>query len=106
MLNEKYQFHLVLLLKVIFGIVFIFSEPQNLSAFYTFETAFANYNLAIPYFASKQNSIPFSVFANNTDNLLLNYIAFLNPQTFLLDDTCKVVKNWKGILTENLLLKY
>lgn len=48
-----------------------------------------------------ENSIPFPVYANKTDDFLLNYKAFLTPQTILIDDSGRVVKNWKGILNEN-----
>jgi uncharacterized membrane protein YphA (DoxX/SURF4 family)/peroxiredoxin len=51
------------------------------------------------------NSIPFKVYSNNTDNFILNYKTFLTPQTILINDSGKVIKNWKGILTEDALIE-
>jgi peroxiredoxin len=48
-----------------------------------------------------QNSIPFKLYSNFTDNFLLNYKPFLTPQTILIDKNGIVLSNWKGILTEN-----
>jgi len=47
------------------------------------------------------NSIPFPVFFTKTDDFLINYKAFLTPQTILIDKNAKVINVWKGILDNN-----
>ena len=47
------------------------------------------------------NSIPFPIFFTKADDFLLNYKAFLTPQTILIDKNAKVVNVYKGILDKN-----
>jgi hypothetical protein len=51
------------------------------------------------------NSIPFSVFFTNADDFLLDYKAFLTPQTILIDHNGKVINLWKGILDEKVIVE-
>src|SRR4030065_1373908 len=47
------------------------------------------------------NSIPFPIFHTKADEFLLNYKAFLTPQTVLIDKNARVINVWKGILDKN-----
>lgn len=47
------------------------------------------------------NSIPFPIFHTKAEEFLLNYKAFLTPQTVLIDKNARVVNVWKGILDKN-----
>lgn len=49
------------------------------------------------------NSIPFHVYFTNSDDFLLDYKAFLTPQTILIDHNGKVINLWKGILNKKII---
>lgn len=47
------------------------------------------------------NKVSFPVYYVEDKEFLINYKAFLTPQTILIDHNAKVVKVWKGVLDKN-----
>jgi peroxiredoxin len=47
------------------------------------------------------NNIPFKAFYTTKERFLLDYKAFITPQTILISNEGKVINVWKGVLDKN-----